>query len=265
MHYPLLFKAKGKISFTPGVSQFPSENNESLFLKHDNKLFKISAKSDLVKQSRIFQILKRPRTLRDILKLVSDFKEKDVIEILQTLYKLDLIIVESKVKYNTPKGNVLSSHYFHRRHIDQSNNKSQFNSRLVLIGNGVLVKRLMILLKDMNIKFDRIDSLQLLYESTEEQRQTHQKNLRMSKTTLPNFSPSLSSLLDNSDLVIVAEDYHNLNLFERVNKICFKKKKPWLRISFDDNIGYLGPFVIPMKTSCFNCCELRLVTNSAVL
>ena len=262
MHYPLLFKAKGKISFASGVSQFPSENNESLFLKHNNKLFKISAKSDLVKQSRIFHILQRPRSLRDILKLVSDFKEKDVIEILQTLYKLDLIRVESKVKYNPPKGNVLSSHNFHRRHIDKSNNKSQFNSRLVLIGNGVLVKRLMTLLKDMNIKFDRIDSLQLLYEFTEEQRQTHRKNLRRSKTTLPNFSPSLSSLLDNSDLVIVAEDYHNLNLFETVNKICFKKKKPWLRISFDDNIGYMGPFVIPMKTSCFNCCELRLVTNS---
>lgn len=261
MHYPILFESKGKISFAPGVSQFPSENNEFLFLKRDNKLFKISAKSDLVKQSRIFHILQRPRKLRDILKLVSDFKANDVIEVIQSLYKLDLITVESKVKYNTPKGNSLNSRYFHKRLIGLTNSKSQFNSRLVLIGNGELAERLMLSLKNTNIKFDRIDSLEF-YESIEEQRQASAKSLRKSKTTSPNSSPSLSSSLENTDLVIVAEDYHNLSLFETVNRLCFKKKIPWLRISFDDNIGYVGPFVVPRKTSCFNCCELRLVTNS---
>lgn len=261
MHDPMLFESKAKISFAPGVSQFLSENNEFLFLKRANKLFKISAKSDLVKQSRIFRILQRPRRLRDILELVSDFKANDVIEVIQSLYRLNLITVESKVKYNTPKGKPPNMGYFHKRHIGLGNSKSQFNSRLVLIGNGGLAERLMLSLKNTNIKFDRIDSLKF-YESTEGQRHAPATSLRKSKTTSPNSSCSLSSSLDNTDLVIVAEDYHNLRLFETVNRICFKKKKPWLRISFDDNVGYVGPFVLPRKTSCFNCCELRLVTNS---
>ena len=87
------------------------------------------------------------------------------------------------------------------------------------------------------------------------------KNKNKDKEILP---PSLlRTYLNKYDLILVAEDYSNIALFESINKICFDIKKPWLRISFDDNIGYLGPFVVPGKTSCFNCCELRLVTNSA--
>jgi ribosomal protein S12 methylthiotransferase accessory factor len=76
------------------------------------------------------------------------------------------------------------------------------------------------------------------------------------------FSAPLNPLIERSNLIIVAQDYPNISLFESVNNLCFKEKKSWIRVSFDDDIGYLGPLVIPKRTSCFNCCELRLVTNS---
>ena len=259
----ILLDLKGKIGLAAGVSYFPSNNNEALFVKHQNKLFKISSKSDLEKQSRIFQILKRPKKLREILSLLSDFKKKDVIEILRTLHKLNLITVESKIKKNTLKRNDLNSSYFLRDHIQQRNNKTQFNFHIVLVGNGVLANKLMASLRHMNIKFDRIKSLPMGYEHNKRKRnKIHGKNRNTSETLSSSFPPLLTLSLEKSDLVIVAEDYPNLDLFETVNEICFEKKKAWIRISFDDNIGYLGPFVIPGKTACYNCCELRLVTNS---
>ena len=255
-------KLNDKIGFVPGVSQFPSEDNKFLFLKHNNRLLKISARSDLVKQSKIFHVLQHPRRLSEILKLMSEFKENDVVILIQTLYKLNLIRVESKLKNNdTSRSNALNRQYLPRSFMDRSNNKSHFDFKLVLIGSGRLVKKLALSLKSMNIKFDTLDPLQIFHEFGV-QEVTDRKHVRRSKIALLNLSYSPSSLIANSDLVVVAEDYHNLNLFETVNEICFNRNKPWLRLSIDDNIGYLGPFVIPRETSCFNCCELRLVTNS---
>ena len=262
MESPILLNLKGKIGLTVGVSQFPSNNYEDLFVKHDNKLFKISAKSDLHKKSRIFQILKRPRKLQEILKLLPDYKKKDVIEIVHTLYKLNLITIESKIINSTPKEIVFNSSNFLQPHTEQRNNGARFNSQIVLIGSGVLANKIMLLLREMNIKFVRIKSIPKPYESTKKKLHEIRERNKNSSETPSSYLSSLISSLDKSDLIIVAEDYHNLVLFETVNKICFKKRKAWIRVSFDDNIGYLGPFVVPKKTSCFNCCELRLVTNS---
>jgi ribosomal protein S12 methylthiotransferase accessory factor len=257
------FELEEKISLTPGVCQFTSEDDESLFMKHNNKLYKISAKSDLGKQSRIFKILKRPNKLSQILNSLSEFKKKDVVHILQTLYKLNLITPQS-ARYNySTKQNVLNSSNLLRDQTQQKNNKTGIHSRVALIGNGILAHKLMTSLRDMNIKFDRIKS-SLIFTGTNKKmmHHIHAENRNGLDSVSSPFSSSLTSSLNKSDLIIVAEDYHNLVLFEIVNKICFKKKKAWMRVSYDNKIGYLGPLVVPGKTSCFNCCELRLVTNS---
>ena len=46
---------------------------------------------------------------------------------------------------------------------------------------------------------------------------------------------------NNYDIVVVVQDYYNIQLFETVNEICLRIKIPWLRISFDDNLGQIGP------------------------
>jgi len=263
MEFSSLLDLKGKIGLTRGVSQFTADD-ESLFMKHDNRLFKISAKSDLGKQSRIFQILRRPKKLQEILKLLSEFKKKDVIDILHTLYKLNLITFETTTNKNTSKGDVFDSSYFLRDHAAERNNKSRFDSRIVLIGNGVLTDMLIESLRRTNIKFKRIKSFPIVHKSSKKMADQIDpgKNKKASETISSSFSSSFTSSFNKSDLIIVAEDYPNIALFESVNELCFKMNKVWIRASFDDNIGYLGPFVVPRKTSCFNCSELRLVTNS---
>jgi ribosomal protein S12 methylthiotransferase accessory factor len=257
------FESEEKIGLTLGVCQFTSNDGESLFVKHNNKLYKISAKSDLDKQSRIFQILKHPKKFSEILNSLSEFKKKDVVDILQTLYKLNLITLQSSRHNYSTKQSVLNNSYLLHDQTLRKNNKPKRGSQVVLIGNGVLAHKLMISLRDMNIKFDRIKS-SLIFTRTNKKltHNNHAGNKSGLESISSPFSPSITSSLNKSNLIIVAEDYHNLLLFEIVNKICFKKRKAWIRISYDDNIGYLGPLVVPGKTSCFNCCELRLVTNS---
>ena len=193
MESPILLDVIGKIGLTPGVSQFPSNNNEALFVKHDNKLFKISAKSDLDRQARLFHILQRPKKLTEILNLLSGFKKKDVIEILHTLYKLNLITFESKIKNNKPNGSVINSSYYLRDHIEQRNHRARFNSQIVLIGNGVLADKIMASLRDINIKLDRIKSLPIVFEPTKKMsRPIRGKNRYTSEMMSSSFSSSLT-------------------------------------------------------------------------
>ena len=116
----------------------------------------------------------------------------------------------------------------------------------------------------MKIKFNHIKSTHIVTISgrklSPDGAQGNEKSLLKSSTN--SFAPLINPLVERSNLLIVAEDYPNINLFELVNSLCFKKKKAWIRVSFDDDIGYLGPLVIPRRTSCFNCCELRLAANS---
>jgi hypothetical protein len=165
MESSLIFDSKGKIGLKPSVSQFTSNNNDSLFVKHKNKLFKISATADLQKQSRIFQILKRPKKLGEILYLLSEFKKKDVIDTLHTLHKLDLLTIESNTNNRRSESRPVNNDYLPQRHIERKSKRLRAKSRLLLIGNGILADKLVLSLKNMDIKFNRISSNLIMNKS----------------------------------------------------------------------------------------------------
>jgi ribosomal protein S12 methylthiotransferase accessory factor len=158
----------------------------------------------------------------------------------------------------SPRTNILPA----KKRITEKNLQIPYNSKVLLIGNGVLADRLITHFRNTNIEFNQIKSLTIA-------RKTGKKKaipkLEKKEDTLYIRSDSISlqkHFIEKCKLIVIAEDYPNILMFESINQLCFKKRKPWIRVSFDDNIGYIGPLVIPRKTSCFNCCELRLVTNS---
>jgi len=260
MEFSDILNWEGKIAFADGVSQIRTLDG-SLLIKHDNRLIKISTKSNLDEDSKLFRILQRPKKLKEILKLLHEFKRNDVINILSSLYKLNLITFEtSKEKKVTEKDEYINSRYqlAYRPRIKRK--QQSLRPGVLLIGNGVLANKLILQLRNMNMKINHVKSVGTIRAGKKSGNQT---SGRRNKDT-PSHSINLLSnrQFDESDLIIVAEDYPNIALFESVNSACFKKKKAWIRISFDDNLGYIGPLVIPTKTSCFNCCELRLVANS---
>jgi ribosomal protein S12 methylthiotransferase accessory factor len=260
MEFSKLLWNDSKISLAEGVTLFRSDDG-SLILKHDNKLSKIMS-SSVIAQSGIFQILRRPRNLEQIVKMTTEFKRKDVIDILHVLHQRNFITVQTQTYREVSRRSNMSPRFFLP---DQMEDRKLplVDSQILLIGDGFLVKRLIMTLKKMNIKFNQIKSLGLLLKPTIIKSNKREDNNKViSESSSFSMPSSFKSIFDKSELIIVVEDYQNIELFDFVNKVCFEKKKSWIRMSFDDDLGYLGPLVVPGRTPCFNCCELRLVTNS---
>ena len=265
MNFSGALKTQQNVGLARGVSVI-QVGKELLLIKHNNTLFKISTESN-VEIVKIFRALEQPKKLVEIIKLLPQLPPEDIHEIVHVLYKHHLIIFDGlDIKVKTSP-NISEN----RRSLTNFNkyrkNKKLRSSKILLIGSGILADSLFATLKAIKINCDKIkDSSTISIQSKKKFEQVYAeknkiKNKNKDEEILP---PSLPrTYLNRYDLILVAEDYSNIALFELINKICFDIKKPWLRISFDDNIGYLGPFVVPGKTSCFNCCELRLVTNSA--
>jgi hypothetical protein len=129
--------------------------------------------------------------------------------------------------------------------------RSSSASCVLLIGDdGILISKLNSYLKKIGVR-------STLFSST----------IQIQTTATDNeFRERLEDVVsknnNNYEIVIVVQDYYNIQLFETVNEICLRMKIPWLRISFDDKLGQIGPFVVPGKTSCYHCCQLRLINNS---
>ena len=259
MEFSDLVPYNRRIVLTPSVTQFRAKDG-TLVVKHDNKLFKISNKSNVDWEARLFRFLRRPKKLNEILNLLSDFKRNDVINVLEKLYNLNLITFETSVNKKLSNGINDSNSAMDSNQIS----KKVRSHTLCIIGNGVLADMLIMHMKKMKIKTTRIKSLQtdfILRKKNVDKDRNGEKdnNAEVISSSLP---PLLKTVLDKCSLIVVAQDYPNLALFETVNSESFRRKKPWIRVSFDDSKGYVGPLVIPRKTPCFNCCELRLIANS---
>jgi bacteriocin biosynthesis cyclodehydratase domain-containing protein len=250
-----------KISLTPNMSQFTVDSG-FLFVKKDNRLFKMSTATDIAKLSRVFDILKKRKKLDEIINLLSDFKKKDVIDLLRSLYNLNLIQIEEQV---TSGQNVTDRGLSNKGAPYIKKDKQLLDSKILLIGEGVLASKLVEHSKVMGLSLETISSsaiTRLSHKILMNVNDVNKSQSSLHDTVMPLNPLSSTSFLNEFDLIIAAQDYPNIIFFETINKICINKRKPWLRASFDDNIGYLGPLVIPGRTSCYNCCELRLVTNS---
>jgi molybdopterin-synthase adenylyltransferase len=63
------------------------------------------------------------------------------------------------------------------------------------------------------------------------------------------------------DLIVATSDFGGLQLMSRFNEFCVRNAREFLPIVLQDMIGYLGPWVVPHETSCFECLRLRQNAN----
>jgi ribosomal protein S12 methylthiotransferase accessory factor len=266
MEFPSSLNDNVKIRLIPGVSRFVSDSR-SFFMKHNNQLFRLSS-SNIEKRSRILDILVEPKKLIEITDILSEFRRNDLIAFLRNLYNHNLIevIQVADGKKNTSGPSTDKTKF--ARFYDASGKylRRLFDTKLLLIGDGVLANKLALYFKSMGLSCDTLVSSSAIGKLGEGLHERTQITIKEWKCSMPPSpflgSSSSASLFDEYDLVIAAQDYPNIILFETINKISLDQNKPWLRVSFDDNIGYLGPLVVPGNTSCYNCCELRLIANS---
>jgi len=68
--------------------------------------------------------------------------------------------------------------------------------------------------------------------------------------------------LDEYDLVVSCCDNFSLDFNNLMNQLIFSSNKPWISARLINNFSSeIGPFVIPHKTNCFKCLELRIKGN----
>ena len=84
-----------KLVLSPGVSHFRSHDG-TLLVKHGNRIYKISAGSELEELIRLLRQLNRPKKIKEIVNILSGFKRTHVIGVLETLYKMKIIVLEEE-------------------------------------------------------------------------------------------------------------------------------------------------------------------------
>jgi bacteriocin biosynthesis cyclodehydratase domain-containing protein len=62
-------------------------------------------------------------------------------------------------------------------------------------------------------------------------------------------------------VVLPLSDYHHREVLAAVNRRCVEASRTLLPVYFDDGVAQIGPTVVPGKTACLACLELRLVSN----
>ncbi|QLE55981.1 TOMM precursor leader peptide-binding protein [Nostoc sp. TCL26-01] len=72
-----------------------------------------------------------------------------------------------------------------------------------------------------------------------------------------NDDETVSALLDDVDLVIVATDAVSVNLAYRLNRLCLKKQRPLLPGGATGVEGTVGPLVFSPDKACYLCYRLR--------
>jgi thiazole/oxazole-forming peptide maturase SagC family component len=69
---------------------------------------------------------------------------------------------------------------------------------------------------------------------------------------------------EGCNLVIVCMDRPAVSIYDWVNEACLEKSIPWMRGSLDEQIGVIGPLIIPYQTACYECYKLRRESNLAL-
>lgn len=70
-----------------------------------------------------------------------------------------------------------------------------------------------------------------------------------------------SAELRGVDVVIVALDAPAPGLLSQINTVCVGANTIWLPVGINGAEAYFGPTVLPGRTACYTCCDLRTKAN----
>jgi|YelNatPaOPRAMG01_1025707.scaffolds.fasta_scaffold14988_4 hypothetical protein len=128
-------------------------------------------------------------------------------------------------------------HYYQASKVDKII-KELKHSRIVIVGNSLLVSHLVrhfssLGIKKIMIKISRNGTIDIIGNLT-------QKNV---------------------DLLILSSIGNESRIHEKINKLCIRNNIPFLTSRLFADHGEIGPFVIPHKTACYMCYRKRIESN----
>lgn len=73
-----------------------------------------------------------------------------------------------------------------------------------------------------------------------------------------NTSEDIETLIEQTDFIICTLDKPLRIIRRLINNLCVKHNKPVIFSGFSENVGMIGPFVVPHKSACLKCIEKEL-------
>ncbi len=200
-------------------------------------------------------------TLQEICKLFPIGERQVVQELIKELMDQQILLPASAVEF-TPNGreDKLDIFYWHFGQ-NASLLRQRLNShRLAILGVNSISRQLAISLDACGMENFQIVDYPLL------------RNLRFfdngGSINTHQWLPDLKTPLDyqkwwhdvdskSFDCLIATSDFGNSHVFQQWNKFCVERNVHFFPVVLHNLIGFLGPFVVPGETACFECLLTR--------
>ncbi len=273
------------------VSYF-KDGNETIFVDVLGSHFLLQGEIVTLIIWDLFEFLKEPRTLDDIVKKFGDVIDaEDLKEALFALEKKDVVERymdapnEMTEKEKDHFNRQLSFFNFYKPLPGKSNyyflNKLRKSTILLLnlqdtgrelllsmahLGvNKILVVDNKIVVKNEsgfdNSLFSNNDIGKSFCRAVQDNIETFSEfsNIQFIETDID--SPLFKDILEDVDLIVCTSDYSQYHFNRKVNQMAFEKEKITLFVESDRFGGQVGPTVIPNENACFECYVNRTKAN----
>lgn len=128
-------------------------------------------------------------------------------------------------------------------------------SRVAIIGHGVLGKAVQQLLSDMPCGPITVIESSSVAEST--------RVMGGRLASRPREAEEWAETVAAHDWVVAAQDSFEPEELAALNKAALTSSTPWSLVCFDGYEGWIGPTFLPHETACFSCFRRRLLAASA--
>jgi bacteriocin biosynthesis cyclodehydratase domain-containing protein len=142
-------------------------------------------------------------------------------------------------------------------------------TRVAIVGDGVLGEAIRLLLVDMPCEFTVLESSSVAKsgcraDTDVRKRPTGQAAMPYrSRMIGPTGDTDWIGMLKGHDWVIAAQDSFESEELTALNKAALQLDVPWSLVCFDGYEGWVGPTFVPRQTACFGCFSRRLLAGAA--
>ncbi|MGH7226204.1 MAG: hypothetical protein ACRELF_23560, partial [Gemmataceae bacterium] len=152
-----------------------------------------------------------------------------------------------------------------------SPSKTLSETRIALVGHGVLGEAVRVLLEDMPC-----GPLTIIESSSVAPQHPVPRTRSIVRPIMPSGSPALSQrslaqprspkqwleAVADHDWIIAAQDCFEPEELAALGKAAWRLSVPWSLVCFDGYEGWIGPTFVPGQTACFGCFRRRLFAGA---
>jgi len=237
------------------------EVDDGILLKRGNTILNINGKGAKTAVPRVLSSLTLPGSTQE--EIAQQFTGPDRLAVTQLIEKLvnNHMVVSSEVTHvpPPPEESHLDIFYWHFGESSSHVTDRLNHQRLAIVGVNHISRQLSSAFMASGVhNFDVIDDPHLRNTRFVNQEMMTCQNVRIG-THLPQPVEKWKTDKTSESItcLIATSDFGGLALLREWNQFCVEKKIFFLPVVLQDQIGYVGPLVIPGETACLECLIAR--------